>query len=87
MADLPSNKDPILSAISTRLQNIDEILERNTQQLGALTEGLTRLENTVTTGFNELKQNLSQQYEITRMQGQHIDRLIALLEQRDNADS
>ena len=93
----PSSDDPVLSAISTRLGSIDEKLtsaatiqdrtaaqiEANTQQLALLAEGLTRLENTVNNGFERLERNLDHQYEITQMQGQHIDRLIALLEQRN----
>lgn len=93
----PSSDDPVLSAISARLGSIDEKLtsaatiqdrtaaqiEANTQQLALLAEGLTRLENTVNNGFERLERNLDRQYEITQMQGQHIDRLIALLEQRN----
>ena len=93
----PSN-DSVLSAISTQLQNIDEVLKRNAKQLGVLTEGLTRLENavsngfehledTINNGFQRLEQNLDRQYQVTEMQGRHIDLFIALLERQSNGNT
>ena len=91
-----SADDNVLLAVSSRLASIDERLDRaasqieaNAEQIATLSENITRLENTVNTGFDHLqqgliglRQSLDQQHEITRMQGTHIDRLIALLEQR-----
>ncbi|MEL6382810.1 MAG: hypothetical protein AAFQ89_10125 [Cyanobacteria bacterium J06626_18] len=45
-----------------------------------VSKGLERLES----NLSQLEHNLSQRYEITRMQGATVDRLIAWLEQKAN---
>ncbi|NJL86433.1 MAG: hypothetical protein HC886_11350 [Leptolyngbyaceae cyanobacterium SM1_1_3] len=96
-----TTSDNVLQAVSARLESIDDSLQTvvsilaridgrldtNVNQIGAFMEGLTRLENSVNTGFERIERNLSnlesllrQQHETAQMQARHIDRLIALTE-------
>jgi hypothetical protein len=45
-----------------------------------LSEGLTRLENTVERGFDRLEILLSQQLELSQIQARHVDRLMGVVE-------
>ena len=91
----------MLQSISTRLESIDdslnslvrlqeqnnEILERNTDHLGTISEKLTRLENKIDTRFEQVSRNfenlealIRQMHEVTQAQSGHIDRLMSITE-------
>jgi archaellum component FlaC len=79
--------DRTLEVHSTRMEAIDQKLDRaaalieaNTVQVATLSEGLTRLENTVERGFDRLEILLSQQLELSQIQARHVDRLMGVVE-------
>jgi DNA anti-recombination protein RmuC len=56
-----------------RMDRIAENLEAATEQIGKMSEGLTRLENIVTTGFERLEA-------ASNTRDQQIDRLLGIVE-------
>jgi methyl-accepting chemotaxis protein len=55
------------------------------ERIESTNEGINRLRETVTTGFDELKQITQQQADTARMQAESVNRLIALLERRERS--
>jgi septation ring formation regulator EzrA len=58
---------------SRRMDRIAENLEAATEQIGKMSEGLTRLENIVATGFDRLEA-------ASNTRDQQIDRLLGIVE-------
>lgn len=76
-----------MDAIDKRLVKVSEVIEANSQQIATFTESLTRLENAITRlegivekGFGNLESLIKQQHETTKMQSNHIDRLMGVVE-------
>ena len=76
-----------MDAIDQKLDRIADLVEANTVQVATLSEGLTRLENSVNRlegivecGFDRLETLISQQSEIAQMQARHVDRLMGVVE-------
>jgi archaellum component FlaC len=76
-----------MEAIDQKLDRIADLVEANTQQVATLSEGLTRLENSVNRlesiverGFTRLEMLISQQAETAQMQARHVDRLMGVVE-------
>lgn len=59
--------------LTERLDRLSESVEILTDQVGRMTEGITKLENLVTVGFQDLKRQ-------SEKRDEQIDRLLSLLE-------
>ncbi|KAM3112456.1 hypothetical protein [Phormidesmis sp. 146-33] len=69
--------------IQYELRQLATATTKIAERIESTNEGIDRLKEMVTTGFDELKRITQQQAETARMQAESVDRLVALLERRD----